>query len=103
MWFHSAECEKWISPSRRQTLAPKSIKFDISRRANDIHLDSVVQHIRFYFHTTRIECNSNADLIYREGKALIKIIPRLEFREESRRIIFRTRTNAADLLPSSIV
>jgi hypothetical protein len=39
---------------------------------------------RLHFHTTllRIECNSNAALIYRAARALIKIIPSLVFREE---------------------
>lgn len=96
MCFHFGECEKWISPSRagkflRQTLVLKSIKLDILRRANDKSPQytstsiPLCTSVRLGFHTTREiisqrnECTPNADLIYREWKALIKIIPSLEY------------------------
>lgn len=75
--------------STRQTLVGESIKFDISRRANDNrdpHSPRVRYAPAFAFIFTRLarenECSSNAALIYREAKALIKIISSLMFREE---------------------
>lgn len=75
-------CFRFEQRIPRQTLVRGSIKFDISRRANDERDPHSPR--RFYFHTARWrnECNSNAALIYREAKALIKIIPSLVFREE---------------------
>jgi hypothetical protein len=87
MCFHFGAGEESIS---QRTLVRGSIKFDISRRAND-NRDPHSPRVRYapvfallFSHDLSAETSVilMQALIYREAKALIKIIPSLMFREE---------------------